>query len=133
MATQIERDNSTYTIEWDSDVSAVIHTWKEFVAGEAFKEGLRELGDVIKQHEARHFVVDASGIQALDEEDKEWLKNVWIPRMMEAGVKASVTIPQDSVIAKMDMEKIHTEVEEYGYESTMVASKAEAREWLSEQ
>ena len=133
MATQIERDTEIYTIEWDDEIPAVVHTWDEFAAGETFREGCAALLDVIEERDAEKMLVDTSGIQAHDEEDKTWLQDEWIPRTMEAGIKASVTVPQDSVIAKMDLENFMNEVEEYDYKSTMVESVPEAREWLSDQ
>jgi len=133
MPVQIERETDAYTIEWDDEIPAVVHTWNEFVSGQAFRDGCAEILEVIEKHNATKMLVDTSGIQAHDQEDKEWLQNEWIPRTMDAGIEASVTVPQDSVIAKMDLENFMNEVEEYDYKSTMVESVPEAREWLSNQ
>jgi uncharacterized protein YqcC (DUF446 family) len=131
MSAQIERETDVYRIEWDDEIPAVVHTWKEFVNGQAFRDGCAEILDVIEKRSARKMLVDTSGIQVHDDEDEEWLQDEWIPRTMEAGIEASATVPQDSVIAKMDLEKFMNEVEEYDYKSTMVESVSEAREWLS--
>lgn len=79
-------------------------------------------------------IVDTSGITAHQDEDEEWLINEWIPKVVDAGVEYAATVHKDSVIAKMDMESFHDQIDDSrpGYTAMITGSMEEAREWIAE-
>lgn len=133
MSKAVLQDDTAYTIEWDDDIEAVVHTWEEFTSGQEFRDGCEALLDAIKRKNADRILVDTRGIQAHDDRDQEWLEEQWVPRVIDAGVSYAATLIPDSAIAEMDMEELMTELEEYDYTTMMTADMDEAREWVASQ
>jgi len=133
MPRQVAADTEKYTIEIDEDIDAVIHTWDEFAAGQAFRDGCNELLDVIRRNDKSKLLVDTSGIQAHDEEDKEWLQEVWMPKQIDAGVEYSVSVTADSVISEMEMEEFVDQTQDMPFTYVMAGDREEARQWLDDQ
>lgn len=131
MAPEVAKNTKLYSMEWDDELEAVLFRWNDFAAGERFREGANRLLQYIRSKNATKLIVDTSGITAHRDEDEEWLVQEWIPKIIEAGVKYSATVRQDSAIAKMDMEDFITRIEEHDYVSMMTADMEEAREWIA--
>jgi hypothetical protein len=133
MSTAVLRDADAYTIEYDSELDAVAHTWEEFTSGQEFRDACEELLDCIEQRDTDKVLVDTSGIQAHDDEDQAWLQQDWIPRAIDAGMQYAGMVHSDSVISEMDMEEFMEMVADIPYEPMMTDDIDEARSWLAEQ
>lgn len=133
MQRQVVADTEKYTIEVDDGIDAILHTWDEFAAGQAFRDGCHELLEVIQGHDKTKLIVDTSGIQAHDDEDKAWLQEEWIPKSIDAGIEYSVSVTSDSVIAEMEMEEFVDQAQDLPFTYVMASDMGEAREWIAEQ
>ncbi|QLH76311.1 hypothetical protein HZS55_02885 [Halosimplex rubrum] len=133
MPRQVAADTEKYTIEIDENIDAIIHTWDDFAAGQAFRDGCNELLDVVRRNDKSKMIIDTSGIQAHDDADKEWLQEEWIPKVIEAGIGYSVTVTSDSVISEMEMEEFVDQTQDHPYTNVMAGDMGEAREWIDEQ
>lgn len=132
MSRDVKADTDHYTIEYDDEIDAVVHTWTEFSTGQRYRDGANALLTFIEDHDASKLIVDTSNVQAHNEEDKRWLRQEWIPRMMDAGVTHSATVHADSVIAEMEMEELSEDAGEVdGADQLMTADIAEARDWIA--
>lgn len=132
MPKQVHEETETYCIEYDSEINTVIFTWKEFVSGDDFQAGSNALLRYFEDKDSSKLIVDTSGIEAHDEEDQQWLQEVWTPKMIEAGLEYDAVVHPDSVIAAMDTEEIMTAMEDLPYEALWTDDKTEAREWMAE-
>ena len=133
MPQQVHEETANYTIEWDGDLDAVIHTWTGFTAGEQFREGCNALLHAIEAKNASYLIVDTRNVKAHDDEDKQWLQEEWTPRMVEVGVEGSAQVHPDSVISKMEMENLAEEMDDIPFENFLTDSMDEAREWVATQ
>jgi len=133
MPKQVAESTENYTIEVDEEIDAVVHTWDQFAAGEEFREGCRVLLDVIRRHDKSKLLVDTSGIQAHDDEDKAWLQEEGMPQVIDAGIEYDVTVPGDSVVSEMEMEEFVDQTGDLPLTFVMAGNRDEAREWLAEQ
>lgn len=132
MRAELEREADSYTIEWDGDIGAVIHTWTAFTTGQRFRDGCTELLEVIRTRDASKVLIDTRGIQAHDEADKQWLVSEWIPMVIRAGVEYTATVHPDSVIAAMEMEDVAADVADVEGNQLVTGDHDEARRWLAE-
>lgn len=126
-------DEDHYTIEYDEEIDAVVHTWNMFASGETFREGANELLSVFENRDVSKMIVDTREVKAHDEADKQWLAEEWIPKMIDAGLEASVNLHRESVIAEMDVEETVDPVEDEPFENMLTDDMAEARAWIAEQ
>jgi hypothetical protein len=132
MPREVHEDTDLYTIEYDDELGAVVHTWTDFASGREYREGCERLLEVVQQERATKLLVDTSGIQAHDDEDLQWLREEWAPRTIEAGVEYYATVHPDSVISEMDIEKLMEGAADIPQEPFITSDMAEAREWLAE-
>ncbi|ACV11590.1 conserved hypothetical protein [Halorhabdus utahensis DSM 12940] len=133
MSVETLRDEDTHTIEYDDELNALIHTWNTFSSGETFREGANELLSVFTERDVSKLIIDTTEVKAHDEEDKQWLQEVWLPNMIDVGLAASVNVHRESVIAEMDMQETVDPLEDEPFENFMTDDMDEAREWLAEQ
>ena len=125
-------DADKYTIEADDEAGALLHIWTEYASGQEFRDGCNELLGVIEEENATKLVIDTSGIKAHTEEDKQWLQEEWMPKEIEAGVEYSVSVPSESSISKMEMEKFVDQTADLPLTYVLAGDMAEAREWIAE-
>lgn len=121
-----------YTVEWDGDIEAVVHTWEDFTSGAEYRDGCEAILDAIEARNASKLLVDTSGIQAHNDEDRQWLQTEWIPRAMDAGVEHSATVHRDSVISEMEIESMMEDMEDFPLDPLVTSDLGEARQWLAE-
>ena len=130
---EVVKDAPNYTIEWDSDIDAILHKWTGFTAGDQFREGANDLLEVIESKNTSKLLVDTSNIKAHNDGDKQWLQEEWVPKMLEAGIEHSAQVHSDSAISKMEMEGLMDAMDDIPYDAYITSSLEEGREWLAEQ
>lgn len=133
MSTAVLRDEPAYTIEYDDEIDAVVHTWEEFTSGQEFRDGCEALLECAKQRDASKMLVDTRAIEAHDDDDQAWMQREWTPRVSRAGVDYSATVRSDSVIAEMDLENLMDDFDQDDHGVKVTADMDEARRWLAEQ
>lgn len=133
MAQKVEADTDLYTIEWDGDIDTVTFTWDEFASGDRFKSGANALLEYVQSNDVEKVIHDTSGIQAHNDEDLAWLESEWYPKMVDAGLRYSAIVHQESVISEMDTEEFVEDVKDMAYKLMHTADLEEAREWMAEQ
>lgn len=131
MAQTVEADTELYTIEWDGDIDTVTFTWDAFASGDQFKSGANALLEYVESNDVAKVIHDTSGIQAHDDEDLEWLEAEWYPKMVDAGLRYSAIVHQESVISQMDTEDFVEDVKDMPYKLMHTADLEEAREWMA--
>jgi hypothetical protein len=132
MPQQVHEETDSYRIAYDDEIDAVVFTWKTFASGEQFREGSNAVLEYFEPKATSKLIVDTSGIEAHDDEDQQWLEEVWTPNMIEAGLEYDAVVHPDSVIASMDTEEIMTALEKLPYEAFWTDDMSEAREWIAE-
>ncbi|WP_275882813.1 hypothetical protein [Halorhabdus sp. BNX81] len=133
MAMEVIEETDWYRIEYDDDLDALIHTWTMFSNGEQFREGANALYEALKEYDVSKEIIDTREVKAHDEEDKQWLQEEWIPKMVDAGMEYSANVHRESVIAEMDMQETVDPLSDLPFENMMTDDMAEAREWIAEQ
>lgn len=132
MSQQIAQESQYHAIEWDREIDAVRFTWKEYEAGEAFQTSLTQLHNAIEEAGTDKYLVDTRAITAHDDEDKQWITETWIPRLIDSGVRSGVSVYPESAISEMDMDGIEDSVNAIDDRFTFRAFTdiVAAREWL---
>lgn len=133
MAQTARVEADAYTIEVDEDIPAIVHRWESFVDGQAYRDGCNELLEFIREHDYNKLLIDTKGIKAHQAEDKRWLQEEWMPREIEAGIEYSVSVPNDSVISKSEMETLVDQTADLDFTYVMAEDLDQAREWLAAQ
>ncbi|MGQ4554314.1 hypothetical protein [Halobellus sp. GM3] len=130
MSREEYRDAKNYTIEWDSDVESVIHTWTRFSTGQAFRDGLDEALEAIRYYGSSRIIFDTSNIKAHSSNDKEWLQTEWLPDMLDAGVDSVATVHADSSISASERRQMQEEMSSARHDQFVTEDLETARDWM---
>lgn len=135
MSVETLEDGDAYTIEYDDDIGGIVHRWDRFVQDETFREGSETMLSAIEDHSVSKLLIDSRELNVVSDEDTEWLFSDLVPRLADAGIRYTVTVYEESTIAKMNMDKIAENAEESNEvgESHMTTDLDDARSWLKSQ
>jgi hypothetical protein len=135
MSAELYDDSTYHTIEIDEELGAALFTWDAYDSGEPFRNSLSRLREVLADRDMEKYLVDTRKITAHDEEDKAWIAETWIPRLVEEGVRAGASVYPESAIADMDMGGIEDSVNAIadGYTFKGFTDPDDARAWLARQ
>lgn len=132
MSRDVYRDADSYTIEWDDDLGALIHSWDSYTSGQPFRDAANDLLEHVRSENVSKLIIDSSGIKAHDTEDKQWLMEEWTPKLDAAGIEYTATVHADSSISKMELDKMTEDTSEFDSEQMATSDLAEARAWLAD-
>ena len=135
MPTKVVERTEEYTIELDEELGVPIFTYNQFVSGETLREVALRWADVIETEGVERYVVNTEEFMAHRDEDKRWLAETWIPKLLDLGVRAGAGVYSDSAIASLDMGRIERKINgiDPQFEYRTFGSEADALAWLAEQ
>jgi hypothetical protein len=93
-------DRPWVSIRWD-DVHLCVHTeWKAFANSLEFRAALMRALDAIKDKRAVAYLSDARKVKVIVQKDQAWANEVWVPLLVDAGVKRFALVPRRRVWAR---------------------------------
>lgn len=127
--------SETSTILWDDDLEVPVFRWERFTQGEEFRSTARDWEEVIVENNATEYIVNTSEITAHDDDDKQWLAEVWVPDLIDHGVRKAAGVYGEAAISGMEMEKVEEKLSSIHpeYEFRVFPTEDEAKEWLRSQ
>lgn len=133
MSTEVLGETNDWAIEYDDEIGAVVHRWKNHTTGDRFREGCENTLAIIQNRGAEKLLIDSRAITALKQKDIGWMFSDWVPRSIDAGVETTATVYPESTIAKMNIDGMKEEMEDLDEvgEALMTTEIAEARSWLA--
>lgn len=106
-------------VHWHDDVRIPRLCWKRFSATGAYRRAMDKLIDLASEKQARVCWLDLEDLSVVDKDDQIWIKETWLPRTVQAGIKhIAVTMPstplaKNSLLKGLRYEDYH--VLEIGY------------------
>jgi hypothetical protein len=91
-------------------------------------KGIRAISD----HKAVAYVSDARKLKVIVPEDQAWIKETWMPRAVQAGLKRLAFVTAPTGLGKMTIEDVSGLVDDNGLQSCTFDSMSAARQWVSE-
>ena len=128
----MEHFNSDYlNITLEQEQGMVVMSWKKFVKGTGFRNGLDTGLKLCMEHGISRWLADLRYLKVVDLEDQEWSNSDWFPRAIAGGITSmAIVIPRD-VFAKMSVNSIMEKVNDSDLEVHYFEHLEAAREWLS--
>lgn len=92
-------------VHWHDDIGIPRLYWKRFSATGAYRKAMDKLIDLAFEKQACVCWLDLSALSVVDKEDQTWIKENWLPRTVEIGVRhIAVTMPS-TTLAKTSLLK----------------------------
>lgn len=101
----VYHEDSFMDVLWHDDVRIPRLCWKRFSATGAYRKALDKLIELASEKQARVCWLDLGALSVVDKEDQTWIKENWLPRTVQVGVKhIAVTMPT-TTLAKSSLLK----------------------------
>jgi hypothetical protein len=118
-------------IRWD-DVHSCVHTeWKAFANSVEFRAALMRALDAIRDKRAVAYLSDTRKVKVVVKEDQAWANDVWIPLLVDAGVKRFALVTAASGLGKLTVEDVIHMVDNRGLLMRGFDTVDKARVWLA--
>ena len=128
----ISFDDSFLTISWEPDDRIICAQWKHEVGGEAMRRGLDVGLDLIRDKQARRWLVDSRLLGAIDPADVKWVNDHWIPRAVAAGLQSMAFVLAKKVVMQLTMKSFIARIDERELANAYFDDIDSARAWLRE-
>ena len=125
-------DETWVSIRWDGVHHCVYTEWKAFATSAEFRAALLRALDAIRDHHAVGYVSDTRKIKVIVHADQAWANEVWIPLLVDAGVKRFALVTAVSGLGKLNVEDVIALVDNRGLLMRGFESMSGARQWLAE-
>jgi len=123
--------NESYAqVTLNSELKAVVLSWKGFANEEQYKKAVHAALDVLIEHKLPHWISDMRESKAVSPKMKEWIRTEILPLGVEAGAKKmAVTLSKD-IFHKMYVETLVPVIENSGVIVQYFDSMEKIEEWL---
>lgn len=131
-ARDVYLDEPWVSIRWDG-VHHCVHTeWKAFANSSEFRAALMSALDAIRDRQAIQYLSDTRKVKVVVHEDQAWANEVWIPLLVDAGVKRFALVTATSGLGKLTVEEVIKLVDNRGLLMRGFDSLDEAQKWLAQ-
>jgi hypothetical protein len=86
----------------------------------------------IRENRAVAYVSDARKVKVIVHEDQKWIKEVWMPLAIDAGLKRIAFVTATSGLGKLNIEDVAGLLDAGRLQSGTFDSMAAARKWVSQ-
>lgn len=128
----ISFDDTFLTISWEPDDRIICAQWKHEVGGEAMRRGLDVGLDLIRDKQARRWLVDSRLLGTIDPADVKWVNDHWIPRAVAAGLQSMAFVLAKKVVMQLTMKSFIARIDERELANAYFDDIDSARAWLRE-
>ena len=92
-------------VHWHDDVRIPRLYWKKFSATGAYRKAMDKLIELASEKRAKVCWLDMSALSIVDKEDQTWIKDHWMPRIINHGVKHIAVAMPEAPLAKSSLLK----------------------------
>jgi hypothetical protein len=124
------RENEYATLWYHPGVKVVHHKIHKFMPSGTFRDFLMAGAGVLEKHLATKWLSDDRNNTVVNNDDREWARTVFNPRIVKAGLKYWAIVPPERVIGQMQIQAIVTERAALGVTVDIFKDEAAALEWL---
>ncbi len=130
MSTKTIIENEFLTLRYHTDKKIVHHTFHQVVQGAVFREALNTGLEVFKEYEAHKWLSDDRMNAALPEDDTEWAKTDWFPRVLEAGWQHWALVMPPKALAMLNLKEFIDMYRPFGLRVMVFKAPEPAMTWL---
>jgi hypothetical protein len=124
------RQDEYATLWYHPGPKVVHHKIHRFIPAGIFQEILTAGAVILEQDRASKWLSDESENTVVRNDDLEWARRTWRPRVIGAGLRFWGIVPPRRVIGQMQMGQIVAESEGLGLTIRTFANDAAASAWL---
>lgn len=122
-------DEPFVSIRWRSVPKILYAEWKGFATSEELRVTLTTVLRAIRERHVLYLVGDSRKAKVARAEDEIWVKEVWLPGVVSAGLKRMASVTAATGMGKMQREKFFEQAEIQGLAMRKFDSVPAATTW----
>jgi len=130
-ANDVYVDEPYLSIRWDVLHNHVFSEWRGFANSAELRSCLLKGIEAITDNRAAAYVSDARKVKVIVHEDQKWIKEIWMPQAVRAGLQRLAFVTAPTGLGKVTVEEVCGLVDDHGLQSRTFASMEAARQWVS--
>lgn len=125
-------DEPWLLMRWDRAGRHVHSEWRGFANSAEYRAALLKGIEAVKDPGAVAYLSDARKVKVIVEDDQRWVKEIWLPLAIAAGLKRIAVVTSASGLGKATVEDMRGMGDDAGLQSRSFDSVAAAVKWISE-
>jgi hypothetical protein len=116
---------------WDAEHQLVHSEWRAFANSVELRASLLRGIDAIKDHNAVGYLTDTRKVKVVIHDDQEWIKEIWLPLAINAGLKRIAVITATGGLGKLTVEDVVGLADDRGLQSRTFETLEGGSQWAS--
>jgi hypothetical protein len=129
---EVLRDEPWLSIQWDGLHGCVYAEWKGFANSVEFRASTMAILEAIRKRSAAALVSDNRRLEGVADQDQLWLRDIWMPLAVDAGVKRIAVVLPHHGLGKVASEDIIGKFGNTVFTTRTFSQVPEALEWAGE-
>jgi hypothetical protein len=126
---QIYLDEPYLSIRWRAIPRILYAEWKGFATSAEFRAALQVGLRAIRERHIRGYVSDARKAKVVTPEDQIWVRDVWLPGAVAAGLQRMAMVTAEAGLGKVIVEQVVKEIDQHGISMRKFNTVAAATTW----
>jgi hypothetical protein len=126
---EIYLDEPYLSIRWRAIPRILYAEWKGFATSAEFRAALQVGLRAIRERHVRGYVSDARKAKVVTTEDQIWVRDVWLPGAVAAGLQRMAMVTAEAGLGKVTVEQVVKEIDQHGISMRKFNSVAAATTW----
>lgn len=130
----IKYENQYVKIELNAALATLVHTWRGFAKGQAYREAWEESLRLAKEHNIHHWLINQRDLKGISTEDLRWTYEEWVPKSQrEMGAERfTAVVLSENVFDEVALKQSATSLKEKGIVAGYFAQEEFAKQWLAD-
>lgn len=129
MDDQTYLDEPYLSIRWRSVPQILYAEWKGFATSAEYRAALLTGLRAIRERHVLGYVSDTRKSKLVVPEDVQWVRDVWLPGAIAAGLKRMAMVTAEAGLSKVIIEEAVKEIDNHGLSMRKFDSVAAATVW----
>jgi hypothetical protein len=125
-------DEPWLLMRWDAVHQLVHSEWRAFANSVELRASLLRGIDAIKDHNAVGYITDTRKVKVVVHDDQEWIKEIWLPLAIKAGLKRIAVVTATHGLGKLTVEDVVGLADDRGLQSRTFDSVEAGSQWASQ-
>ena len=122
-------DEPYLSIRWRAIPQILYAEWKGFATSAEFRSALLVGLRAIRERHVRGYVSDARKAKLVTPEDQAWVREVWLPGAVAAGLQRMAMVTAEAGLGKAIVEQVVNDIDQHGISMRKFDSVATATMW----
>jgi hypothetical protein len=119
-----------FALEWNEKDQIISYTHIGYSEGDHFRANALKMVDLLAEKKGHKLLLNTLEMKVLNQKDQEWLNEVFVPLLVEAGLRYQATVIPKSALGEISLKKVINRIADKNLEVAYFSDAAAAEVWL---